>query len=404
MIGQGYVGLTITEGALRAGYEVLGFDINPRILEGLSRAHSHIEGISEIVLQEGIRLGRFHVSDDASALDGSDVVVIAVPTPLDEQGKADLTPLRNASEVVGRALRQPALIINESTSFPGTLREIISPIVGKTGVLHRYAVSPERVDPGNAQYGTRNTPRVIGGLTKEARDEAASFYRGFCDHIVEVSSPEVAEAAKLFENTFRFINIGLVNEFAQLMAKMGIPLDETLAAAATKPYGFMPFHPSAGIGGHCIPVDPFYLQERVKEFGLSSKYIQISDEVNTSMPMFVVDRLEQTIGKSVRGLKIQILGVTYKANIADTRETPAAPVIQILREKGASVSWHDPLVREWMGEHSSPLDVDADLALVLACHSVLDLTSLGERPIYTINRFDDHPDWIPLMVVSKNQS
>ncbi len=399
VVGQGYVGLTITEGALRAGHHVLGFDINPVVIEGLSQGKSHIEGVSESVLQDGIKSSRFQVSDDPRLLDGSDVVVIAVPTPLDEQGKADLSLLRKASEIVGANLQKSALIINESTSFPGTLREVIAPVVGTYGVNHRFAVSPERVDPGNENFGSRNTPRVVGGLTKESRREAAEFYRGFCDHVIEVSSPEVAEAAKLFENTFRFINIGLVNEFAQLMAAMGIPVDETLAAAATKPYGFMPFHPNVGIGGHCIPVDPFYLEEKAREFGLSSKYIQVSDELNESMPKFVVDRLEQEVGKSLAGLRIQIIGVTYKANISDTRETPAEAVLHLLKDRGAIVTWHDPLVKEWMGEKSSALDSSVDLALVLVVHDVLDMSGWKGGPVYTVNRVEEHPDWIPLISV-----
>jgi UDP-N-acetyl-D-glucosamine dehydrogenase len=399
VVGQGYVGLTITEGALRAGHDVLGFEINPLVIESLSQGKSHIEGVSESVLGEGIDTGRFRVSGDISSLDGSDIVVIAVPTPLDEQGKADLTLLRRASEMVGKALQRPTLIINESTSFPGTLREVIAPIIDALGVKHRYAVSPERVDPGNKKFGTRNTPRVVGGLTDKARGEAAAFYRGFCDHVIEVSSAEVAEAAKLFENTFRFINIGLVHEFAQLMAAMGIPVDETLAAAATKPYGFMPFHPNVGIGGHCIPVDPFYLEERAQEFGLSSKYIQVSDELNKSMPKFVVDRLEQEVGKSLAGLRIQLVGVTYKANISDTRETPAEAVIHLLRDRGADVTWHDPLVKEWIGEKNSALDSSSDFALVLVVHDVLDMSAWKGGPVFTVNRVENHPDWIPLISV-----
>jgi UDP-N-acetyl-D-glucosamine dehydrogenase len=398
VIGQGYVGLTITEGALRAGHEVLGFDINPLVVERLSQGKSHIEGVSESILGEGIDAGCFRVSGDVSSLDGSDIVVIAVPTPLNEEGRADLTLLRSACEMLSQALSHSALIINESTSFPGTLREVIFPIVDSHGVHHRYAVSPERVDPGNRNFGSRNTPRVVGGLTDEARSQAAAFYQGFCDHVIEVSSPEVAEAAKLFENTFRFINIGLVNEFAQLMAAMGIPVDETLAAAASKPYGFMPFHPNVGIGGHCIPVDPFYLEERARDFGLSSKYIQVSDELNKSMPKFVVNRLEQEVGKPLAGLRIRVVGVSYKANISDTRETPAAVVLQLLRDRGAMVSWHDPLVKEWMGEPNTPLD-DADLALVLVVHDALDMSGWKGGPIYTVNRVEKHPDWIPLISV-----
>jgi UDP-N-acetyl-D-glucosamine dehydrogenase len=399
VVGQGYVGLTIAEGALQAGHDVLGFDINPKLLEGLSLGKSHIEGISEAVLREGIDSGCYRVSGNLESLEGSDVVVIAVPTPLDGSGRADLSLLRTAAEMVGNALKTSALIISESTSYPGTLRDVIAPVVDGFGIKHRYAVSPERVDPGNKIFGTRNTPRVVGGLTEGSRKEATDFYRGFCDYVIEVSSPEVAEAAKLFENTFRFINIGLVNEFAQLMAAMGIPVDETLAAAATKPYGFMPFHPNVGIGGHCIPVDPFYLEERAKEFGLSSKYIQVSDELNKSMPKFVVDRLEDEFGKSLSGVRAQVIGVTYKANISDTRETPAEAVIHLLKERGAVVTWHDPLVGEWMGAKSSAIDSGADLALVLVVHDALDMSGWKGGPVYTVNRVEKHPDWIPLISV-----
>ncbi len=399
VVGQGYVGLTITEGALRAGHTVLGFDINPAVVEGLAAGKSHIEGISDQVIQSGLSSGKFSVSGDPATIEGSDVVVVAVPTPLDDSGKADVSLLRKASKMLAEALKSPTLIINESTSYPGTLREVIAPLVGSSGVEHRYAISPERVDPGNKKYGTRNTPRVVGGLTAEALQEAVAFYRGFCDEVIEVSSPEVAEAAKLFENTFRFINIGLVNEFAQLLATLGIPVDETLAAAATKPYGFMPFHPNVGIGGHCIPVDPFYLEERVKEFGKSSKYIKVSDEINKSMPKFVVDRLEEELGKPLSGVKVQVVGVTYKANISDTRETPAEAVLHLLKERGAVVTWHDPLVGQWQGEQSTPLDSGAEIALVLVVHDALDMSKWNGGAVYTVNKVASHPDWIPLISV-----
>lgn len=402
VVGQGYVGLTITEGALNAGFEVLGFDINAQVVDSLSRGKSHIEGISAAVLKSGLESGQLRFSDDVASLDRSEIVVIAVPTPLDKAGKADVSLLRKACEMVSSVLTSSVLIINESTSYPGTLRELIAPIFSRSGVVHRFAVSPERVDPGNQRFGTKNTPRVVGGLTDEARSEAATFYKAFCDEVVEVSSAEVAEAAKLFENTFRFINIGLVNEFAQLMSAMSIPVDETLAAAATKPYGFMPFHPNVGIGGHCIPVDPFYLEERAKDFGLTSRYIHVSDQVNKSMPIFVVERLEKEHGRSLQGLRIQVIGVTYKANISDTRESPAEAVVELLRQKGAHVTWHDPLVSTWIGESSTPLDADVDLALVLVAHDALNISGWGSAPIYTVNRVAKYPDWIPILSVRSN--
>ena len=233
---------------------------------------------------------------------------------------------------------------------------------------------------------------------------AVDFYRTFCDEVIAVSSPEVAEAAKLFENTFRFINIGLVNEFAQVLSKMGVPVDETLAAASTKPYGFMPFHPNVGIGGHCIPVDPFYLQKKAKEFGIASKYIEVSDEINKSMPVFIVDRLESECGKSLKDLSIQVIGVSYKKNISDTRETPAEAVVHILKERGAKVTWHDPLVSEWLGEKSSEVGLGADIALVLVAHDALDMSGWSGGRVFTINRDPRHPDWTPLITVNSKST
>ena len=225
-----------------------------------------------------------------------------------------------------------------------------------------------------------------------------AFYRSFCDHVVPVSSAEVAEAAKLFENTFRFINIGLVNEFSQLMGAMGIPADEVLEAAGTKPYGFMPFHPNVGIGGHCIPVDPLYLQARAEEHGLSSKYISVSQRINEEMPKFVVERLNAEAG-GISGKKVLVVGVSYKADIADTRETPAEKFIHYLREAGATVSWHDPLVKSWNGENSSEIDGIHDLAVVLVAHSGFTMKGWNGGPIYSVNAHPNYPDWKPLISV-----
>jgi UDP-N-acetyl-D-glucosamine dehydrogenase len=400
VVGQGYVGLTITAGSLGAGHQVVGFDLNDSLVARLSAGHSHIEGVPSESLQAGIKSGKYKATSNPADIDGCDVIVIAVPTPLDTKGSPDLSALRSACKSLASSLKSKTLIINESTSFPGTLREVIAPEIEKSGLGHLYAVSPERVDPGNLKFGSKNTPRVVGGLTQEATAKAVDFYRTFCDEVIAVSSPEVAEAAKLFENTFRFINIGLVNEFAQVLSKMGIPVDETLSAAATKPYGFMPFHPNVGIGGHCIPVDPFYLQERAKEFGISSKYIEVSDEINKSMPAFIVDRLESEYGRSLNGLSIQVIGVSYKKNISDTRETPAEAVVHILKERGAKVSWHDPLVSQWMGEASNEVGLGAEIALVLVAHDVLDMSGWNGGKVYTINPDSRHPDWTPLMTVA----
>ena len=398
IIGQGYVGLTISVGALRAGHEVIGVDYSLSLITSLSAGKSHIEGISDGEISAGLKSGKFLPTSSYGEIADCDIVVIAVPTPLGVNGYADLTLLEAAATSVGQALKKKALVINESTSYPGTLRDVIRPLIEKGSPLgHMYAISPERVDPGNKNFGTKNTPRVVGGLTDQARDAAVAFYSSFCDAVLPVSSPEVAEAAKLFENTFRFINIGLVNEFAQVMGAMGIPVDEVLAAAGTKPYGFMPFHPNVGIGGHCIPVDPMYLQEKAIEFGVPSKYISVSQEINHAMPGFIVDRLSNEIG-GLKGKKIQVVGVSYKANISDTRESPAVEVVGLLRAAGAVVTWHDPLVSTWSGESSSAIDSGVDAGLVLVAHDGLDVSAWKTVPVYSINR---HPKyaWTPLITV-----
>jgi len=401
IIGQGYVGLTITEGALMAGHQVIGIDKSAAVISSLKSGKSHIEGVSDAVIADGVNSGALQVSDTYAPASEADLIVIAVPTPLDEKGSADLSLLISAAKSLGEVLESPKLIINESTSYPGTLREVIKPIIdGGSSQSHLYAISPERVDPGNKSYGVKNTPRVVGGLSDQARDAAIAFYKTFCDEVVPVSSAEVAEAAKLFENTFRFINIGLVNEFAEIMSAMGIPADEVLKVAGSKPYGFMPFHPNVGIGGHCIPVDPIYLQERAKEFGLKSKYIALSEEINQRMPKYVAKRLIDEYG-DIKGKKVLVVGVSYKADISDTRESPALPFIESLRELGAKVSWHDPLVSSWNGESSSLVAGAYDLAVVLVAHSNLSMSGWKGGPIFTTNFNPKYPDWKPLISVQQ---
>jgi UDP-N-acetyl-D-glucosamine dehydrogenase len=401
IIGQGYVGLTITEGALMAGHQVIGIDKSVAVISNLRSGKSHIEGISDAVIANGVKSGTFQVSETFSQASEADVIVIAVPTPLNEKGSADLSLLKSAAKSLGEVLKSPKLIINESTSYPGTLREVIKPLIdGGSNQSHLYAISPERVDPGNKSYGVKNTPRVVGGLSDQARDAAVAFYKTFCDEVVPVSSAEVAEAAKLFENTFRFINIGLVNEFAEIMSAMGIPADEVLNAAGSKPYGFMPFHPNVGIGGHCIPVDPIYLQERAKEFGITSKYIALSEEINHRMPKYVAKRLMDEYG-DIKGKKVLVVGVSYKADISDTRESPAQPFIESLRELGAEVAWHDPLVSSWNGESSSSVAGAYDLAVVLVAHSNLSMSGWRGGPIFTTNFNPKYPDWKPLISVQQ---
>jgi UDP-N-acetyl-D-glucosamine dehydrogenase len=365
IIGQGYVGLTIAVGAAGAGHNVVGFDMNSGLVDQLNQGHSHIEGISDLAINGFIEKGVYKASTDASILEGSDVIVIAVPTPLDGDRNPNLSYVHAAADLINQQVKTHALIINESTSYPGTLRKEIASRI--TGVEYLFASSPERVDPGNTQWGTKNTPRLIGGLTPEAVAKAREFYGSFCDSIIEVSSPEVAEAAKIFENTFRQVNIALVNEFAQISDALGISSREVIEAAATKPYGFMPFNPGPGVGGHCIPVDPSYLAHVANEVGVPATFIKRANEVNLAMPAYVVKRVVAGAGGSIAGKSVVVVGVSYKANVADTRETPAAAVIDLLRAQAAKVVWHDDLVGTWRGESSAPLE-SHDIAIVVTKH------------------------------------
>jgi UDP-N-acetyl-D-glucosamine dehydrogenase len=373
IIGQGYVGLTIAVGAVEAGHTVIGFDLNASLVSELNAGNSHIEGISNTQLAKFISAGTYKATTDTALLDGSDVIVIAVPTPLTEARQPDLSYVHAAAELIQNNVKSPTLIINESTSYPGTLRNEIAARI--TGITHLFASSPERVDPGNTQWGTKNTPRLIGGLTPEAVAKAKEFYSTFCDTVIEVSSPEVAEAAKIFENTFRQVNIALVNEFAQIADALGISGREVLDAAATKPYGFMEFNPGPGVGGHCIPVDPTYLAYVANEVGVPATFIKRANEVNLAMPAYVVKRVIAGASGSVKGKSVVVVGVSYKANVADTRETPAASIIDLLREAGASVTWHDPLVGSWRGESSAELGA-CDVAVVVTKHDVVSVADI----------------------------
>jgi UDP-N-acetyl-D-glucosamine dehydrogenase len=329
-------------------------------------------------LAKWIAAGKYQATTNAAEIAGSDVVVIAVPTPLTEDRKPDLAFVEAACKTIGENLKTPALIINESTSFPGTVRNLIKPEIEKhsDGVIeHMYAVSPERVDPGRVDWDQKNTPRLYAGLTPEASSAVREFYSTFCDNLVEVSSPEVAEAAKLFENTFRQVNIALVNEFAQIAHALGISVYETLDAAATKPYGFMKFMPSAGVGGHCIPVDPSYLADTAARVGVPATFIERANEVNLEMAAYVVGRVAADNGGSLSGKSVQVIGVAYKPNVADTRETPAELVIEELQKAGAKVSWHDPVVQSWRDGQSSDLG-GSEIAIVVTMHDVVSSESV----------------------------
>ena len=375
IIGQGYVGLTIAAGAAGAGHEVIGFDVNAELVGALNSGQSHIEGITDQSLHGFITSTAYSATTDASSINGSDVVVIAVPTPLTAAREPDLTYLHSAVELIQNNLKNPALIINESTSFPGTLRNEIAARI--SGVNHLYVSSPERVDPGNTAWGTKNTARLIGALSPEALKKAKEFYSSFCDTVIEVTSPEVAEAAKIFENTFRQVNIALVNEFAQIADALGISGREVLDAAATKPYGFMEFNPGPGVGGHCIPIDPTYLAYVANKVGVPATFIKRANEVNLAMPAYVVKRVIAGAGGSVKGKSVVVVGVAYKANVADTRETPAAAIIDLLREAGATVCWNDPLVGSWRGEPSADL-TGFDIAVVVTKHDVVKASDISK--------------------------
>ena len=377
IIGQGYVGLTISAFASKH-HEVVGFDNNAVNVARLNQGISHIEGVDSEDIAAAISAGNYHATTEAADISDSEIVVIAVPTPLTKDRKPDLTFIDAACKTIGSSLSRQALIINESTSFPGTLRDYIKPLVEKYSANkldHLYAISPERVDPGRVDWNQKNTPRLFAGLTQEASDKTRDFYATFCDNLVEVSSPEVAEAAKLFENTFRQVNIALVNEFAEISHALGISVHETLEAANTKPYGFMKFNPSAGVGGHCIPVDPSYLAYVAAERGVPATFIERANEVNLEMPRYIVNRVKADNQGSLKGKKVQVIGVSYKPNVADVRETPAELVIDALEGEGALVTWHDPIVKSWRGQGSSPLG-GSSIAIVVTLHSSMDQQSV----------------------------
>jgi UDP-N-acetyl-D-glucosamine dehydrogenase len=386
IIGQGYVGLTISAFAGQV-HDVIGFDTNNIMVEQLNQGISHIEGVEGSVILELISRGKYRATTNEAEIQGSDIVVIALPTPLDKNRTPDLSYIDSACMVIGENLNSPALIINESTSYPGTIRNYIKPAIekySKVKLAHEYAISPERVDPGRVDWNQKNTPRLFAGLTPEATRRAREFYSSFCDNLVQVSSPEVAEAAKLFENTFRQVNIALVNELAQISHALGIDIRETLDAANTKPYGFMKFTPSAGVGGHCIPVDPSYLAHLALENGVRATFIERANEVNLEMPTYIAKRVASDNGGSIKGKKVLVVGVAYKPNVADTRETPAEHLIEALNEMGAVVTWSDEVVGSWKGESSNALN-GADIAIVVTKHDVVSSQAILKAAPYVFD-------------------
>jgi UDP-N-acetyl-D-glucosamine dehydrogenase len=384
VVGQGYVGLPLSLAACRAGFSVVGIDSDSQKVSNLNIGQTEIEDVDPIVLREEIKSGRYLPTIDFENLRDCRIILICVPTPLTSTNTPDLSAIENALSNVGKFLTAGTLVVLESTVAPGTTRNVLVPGLEEASKLDRskffIAFSPERIDPTNNQWGVENTPKLVAGLTKEAQIIAVNFYSKFVKEVVEVSSLEVAETAKLLENSFRLINISFINEISIFCQKLGIEIKEVISAASTKPYGFMQFYPSVGVGGHCIPVDPIYLAHKAAEIGVSSEFIDLAVKVNQEMPNYFVERSEQIIG-SLADKKVLVIGISYKSNVADVRESPAKKLVHILALKGAKVSWHDELVKTWEGSQSAPLDGSYDLAILATPNDGVDLSKLGNTPI-----------------------
>lgn len=387
VVGLGYVGLPLVVELVRAGYKVLGFDILPSVVDGLNAGRSHVKDISNAALEEILATGLFQATTDLSRLGEPDAISICVPTPLSKFKDPDVSFIQASTESVRRTLRKGQLVILESTTYPGTTRELMLPALESTGLVvgkdFFLSFSPERVDPGNPVWGTRNTPKVIGGITPDCLQVTVALYRPAMDTLVPVSSPEAAELTKILENTFRSVNIGLVNETAIVCDKLGVDVWEVIEAAATKPFGFMKFLPGPGLGGHCIPIDPHYLAWKMRGLNYKTRFIDLAGEVNTEMPMFWVRKVADalnSVSRSVRGSRVLILGVAYKRDIDDLRESPALDIIRLLEQQGAHVEFHDPHVKSYLEDgktvHSVPLTAEAlkaaDCVMVVTDHTATD--------------------------------
>jgi UDP-N-acetyl-D-glucosamine dehydrogenase len=376
IVGQGYVGLPLAIATVQAGCDVVGIDLDARLTEKLASGKSPIGDLSDSQIMAALKTERYSLANGFSSVKNSDVVVICVPTPLDEARKPDLSYLIGAVNSIASHLNPHSLIINESTVSPGTTRGLIKSILDTRGIPYDLAYSPERVDPSNNRWNVTNTPKLIAGIDSKSLERAASFYRIFVNEVVEGPSLETIESAKLLENSFRLINISFINEFAQFCSKLQIDVREVISAASTKPFGFMPFLPSGGIGGHCIPIDPLYLSSKAKEMGVSTKFIDLASDFNQTLPRYFVDAAIQALGK-LEHKKILVIGIAYKPNVSDVRETPATRLILELRNELAEVFWNDDLVKEWNNEVSSPITDGYDLAILLNPHDGTDLSLLG---------------------------
>ncbi|MFE3458902.1 nucleotide sugar dehydrogenase [Nocardiopsis aegyptia] len=383
VLGLGYVGLPLAAEAVSAGLKVTGLDLSEHVVSGLNRAVSHVDDLSSEDVASMLERG-FTATADPSCLATARTVVICVPTPLSPEGGPDLGAVTSASRTIAAHLRPGTLVILESTTYPGTTEEVVRPLLEESGLVagsdFHLAFSPERIDPGNPTFGVANTPKVVGGLTPECGEAAAAFYGHFVNTVVRARGTREAEMAKLLENTYRHVNIALVNEMAIFCQELGVDLWDSIAAAATKPFGFQAFYPGPGVGGHCIPIDPNYLSYKVKTLGYPFRFVELAQEINGRMPSYVMQRAQELLNESGLALsrsKVLLLGVTYKADIADQRESPARPVARKLAAKGATLTYHDPHVESWEVDgvdvpRSTDLDqalADADLTILLTDHA-----------------------------------
>ena len=384
IIGQGYVGLPLAISCAQAGFEVTGIDLSEEKVSQLNSCRSIVEDVSDSEVKSVSESGKYKATTDYLIDPLTKIICICVPTPLGSKHQPDLEILKAATKDVGKSLKAGMLVIIESTIQPGTTRDVVLPILEKESGLSRdqflVAYSPERIDPMNKKFTIKNTPKLVAGLTSEAAVKAKEFYSKFIDQVDVCDSLEVAETAKLLENSFRLVNISFINELAIFCQRIGIDVNDVINAASTKPYGFMPFYPSVGVGGHCIPVDPLYLAEAARAVGAPSRFIELADEINLGMPTYFVGRASEMLG-GLRDKKVLVIGVSYKPNVADVRETPVEALINGLKKSGAVVSWHDDLVKSWNGESSVALGSGYDLAILATPHNYLDLSLLESVPV-----------------------
>jgi UDP-N-acetyl-D-glucosamine dehydrogenase len=390
VVGAGYVGVPLAHTLATAGRSVLLIDVARDVVEGLNRGESHIRDVPSDSLKQLVQQGRIRATTDYDEIRNADAILIALPTPLSKQREPDLSIVTSAVEQIGARLRNGHLVVLESTTYPRTTREVVQPILERTGLKagrdFHLAFSPERVDPGNETWTTKNVPKVIGGITPECTERAAQLYEGAVDTVHRVSTPEAAELTKLLENIFRSVNIALVNELAQLCERMDIDVWEVIEAAATKPFGFMSFQPGPGLGGHCIPIDPFYLTWKAREYDFYTEFIELAGKVNENMPYYCRSLVSQALNhgrrRSLNGARVLVLGVAYKSDIGDTRESPAIKLIELLQAAGAEIAYHDPYVGELdeVGLTSVPLEPEAhDCVVIVTAHSNVDYDDLVER-------------------------